>query len=63
MIGNYQNIKIVEKLIYNKLLKKRRKLILSKNYGNNIFLFRILHILGNQKLMLKFFRKFIVQML
>jgi hypothetical protein len=63
MIGNCRNIKIVGRLIYSKLSKKRKKLILSNNYGNNIFLFRMLHILGNHKLMLKCFRKFIVRIL
>lgn len=57
MIGDYPNIKIVVRLIYNMLLNKRKKLIPNKNYGNNIFLFRILHILANLKLMLKCFNR------
>ena len=57
MIGDYPNIKIVVRLIYSMLLNKRKKLIPNKNYGNNIFLFRILHILVNLKLMLKCFNR------
>jgi hypothetical protein len=51
MIGVYQNIKIVVRPIYNMRLNKRKKLIINKNYGNNIFPSKILHILGNLKLM------------
>lgn len=57
MIGDYRNIKIVVRLIYNMLLNKRKKLIPNKNYGNNIFLFKILHILANLKLMSKCFNR------
>lgn len=51
MIGDYQNMMIVEKLIYKMLLIKRKKVYLNNNYGNNIFQYKIYHILVKLKQM------------
>lgn len=51
MIGDYQNMMIVAKLIYKMLLIKRKKVYLNNNYGNNISQYKIYHILVKLKQM------------